>query len=62
MTFEPVTMKLKLDVQIVTFYPNQVQEKQRLILTTLDKTLRERGADADFLVGATTLTIVEEKK
>jgi hypothetical protein len=61
MTFEPVTMKLKLDVQIVTFYPNQVLEKQRLILTALDKTLRERAANTDFLVGATTLTIVEEK-
>lgn len=61
MNFEPVTLKLVLDVQIVTFYPKQVIEKQRSILVSLDKILKERSADAEFLVGATRLTIEEKK-
>lgn len=60
MSFKPVTMRLVLDTQVVSFYPKTAIEKQQQILMALNKTLKECGMDAEFLVGATKLSIEEQ--
>lgn len=60
MSFNPVNLRILLDVQLVTFYPKQVVEHQQEILIALNRVLKDCAIEGEFLVGATKL-FIEEK-
>jgi iron-sulfur cluster repair protein YtfE (RIC family) len=57
MSFEPVKMKLLIEAQIVTFFPQTTQENLNHLRQVLDKVLKEHGAKQDFLVGHTRVNL-----
>jgi hypothetical protein len=60
MSLQPVSMRLVLDAQIVSFHPKTAIEKQQHILATLNTALKKCGAEVTFIVGDVKLIIERE--
>jgi hypothetical protein len=61
MSFKSVDMDLRIDCQIVTFYPDSTAKLTSKILDVVRAELKKLGRDEDFLVGWARVTIGEEK-
>jgi len=61
MSFKSTDMDLRIDCQIVTFYPDATAKLTSKILDVVRAELKKLGREEDFLVGWSRVTIGEEK-
>lgn len=61
MAFVPTEIKMQVDVQIVTYHPDDLKEKQSVITRRIEQILNEEGVKQGFLVGMVRTT-TEEKQ
>lgn len=61
MSFKSADMELRIDCQIVTFYPDATSKLATKIMEVVRAELKNIGREEDFLVGWIRVTMGEDK-
>lgn len=61
MSFKSTDMDLRIDCQVVTFYPDRTAKLVTKMMEVVRAELQKMGREEDFLVGWVRVTIGEEK-
>ena len=61
MAFVPTEIKMQVDVQIVTYHPDNLKDKHGMIALRIEQILRDEAVKQDFLVGMVRVSTLHEK-